>query len=144
MLGSQGFLQGVRSRFQGLGFAIQTLRSGVGDRLTRWWPDMAVRYLDRTTRRRASGQPQRQPRATSVYGVGSESLGVSEATRPLEQSSQAMTLNLRCNRDEHIMKLRVGLPVSPRRCRTRSKLTWLVLGGDPQDRSHRVEQLTAL
>ena len=26
----------------------------------------------------------------------------------------------------------------------RSKLTWLVLGGDPAARSHRVEQLTAL
>ena len=25
-----------------------------------------------------------------------------------------------------------------------SKLTWLVLGGDPAARSHRVEQLTAL
>ena len=24
------------------------------------------------------------------------------------------------------------------------KLTWLVLGGDPADRSHRVEQFTAL
>ena len=27
---------------------------------------------------------------------------------------------------------------------TRSKLTWLVLGGDPVARSHRVEQFTAL
>ena len=30
------------------------------------------------------------------------------------------------------------------RGKTDSKLTWLVLGGDPAVRSHRVEQLTAL
>ena len=37
-----------------------------------------------------------------------------------------------------------NLTMTKRSLRTMTKLTWLVLGGDPAARSHRVEQFTAL
>ena len=46
-----------------------------------------------------------------------------------------------CNMTQPLCKVHA---VNGMVARIRSKLTWLVLGGDPAARSHRVEQLTAL